>query len=911
MKVLQRMESIRGRFFSGVDLNSKKSILVKWSNILCSKKKGGLGVSSLYALNRALMCKWVWRFKTHKTLLWTRVIKAIHGEDGMNGSGFKISYKSIWRSILQEMETLKTKDMVLKQRYPRLYALEENKKVDVASKLLQESLSWSFRRAPRSGVEQAQLTDLTTYVEGVVLGNSRDRWILEVSTQTRWIKAVPIKVNIHAWKVRLDCLPTRLNISRRGIDIPSILCPVCGSVTESSSHLFFDCHVAKDNFRKICRWWEVDFMEVHTFDEWNSWIANLWMPIKHKILLEGFMMLRFVHNPSPNHPFIFDIDGRSLEFGREDFCLITGFLFGKYKLDPKEEDHSEFCKRVFPKIDNLKGEHLLKLLNEDVKFNQLDDEDVVRVCLLLALDYVFMGHDLRHMWALETFSNSIHWWRKDENVIPCGVAWSNGLKFEKSFVLAQTVKDQQQMIVDLQRRLLSVEQVTKKLRTGPSDVDHLDKNGNQYDNVPVGGLDHQSMNGTVKEVDESVAIDGLIRLRSQDVDHTSKESIVVDDNNFKDKDNEEAYFLTTQQVIDLVEEIFIDTPSGPDSTQVKNVKDVVESDIKTVVVPFQRQKFPGKVLVSPYVPLQSTEVKFKKRRRERKLNKSKRVIKTIFDSDGNEIKLLPWTEDLTRSPNAPKRTVTVPEHIMSLFRDKNRMEFKWTFPWGEDGHVVQMDFWEKLVGRSHAKRGWLSSDHLELWIDYLWQFREPDDDWAMASPYLSDMLSWLPQKIPLEVDDPIDFALAYRERMIEFYWKYKMFMMSFAFFISSPHSILRYAILFEVDALPPSCLTSSIRFTLSLAALVTSWQRRYGTAGLCAVEHWKIMKHVRYICLLRKVENKLHLLGDEWENFTRDNLNSSVRTLHFAKEGDDTFYVTGYNRDIIEWKGYDQLVVGD
>ncbi|GKA25465.1 RNA-directed DNA polymerase, eukaryota, partial [Tanacetum coccineum] len=166
-------------------------------------------------------------------------------------------------------------------------------------------LTWSFRRAPRSGVEQDQLTDLTTYVEGFVLGVTPDRWYWtldgsgefsvassrkviddnrfpEVSTQTRWIKAVPIKVNIHAWKVRMNCLPTRLNISRRGIDIPSILCPVCGSVTESSSHLFFDCLVAKDNFRKICRWWEVDFMEVHTFDEWVSWIVNLRIPIKHK-----------------------------------------------------------------------------------------------------------------------------------------------------------------------------------------------------------------------------------------------------------------------------------------------------------------------------------------------------------------------------------------------------------------------------------------------------------------------------------------------------------------------------------------------------------------------------------------------------------------------------------------------------
>ncbi|GJU25335.1 RNA-directed DNA polymerase, eukaryota [Tanacetum coccineum] len=220
MKVLQRMESIRSRFFSGVDLNSKKSIWVKWSKVLCSKEKGGLGGST------------------------------IHGEDGENGSRFKVGYKSIWLSILQEVETLKIKgihlnnfmqkklgngadtyfwedlwhgDMVLKQRYPRLYAPEVKKTVDVASKLSQENLTWSFRRAPRSGVEQDQLTDLMTYVEGVVLGVTPDRWYWtldgsgefsvasarkviddnrfpKVSNQTRWIKAVPIKVNIHAWK---------------------------------------------------------------------------------------------------------------------------------------------------------------------------------------------------------------------------------------------------------------------------------------------------------------------------------------------------------------------------------------------------------------------------------------------------------------------------------------------------------------------------------------------------------------------------------------------------------------------------------------------------------------------------------------------------------------------------------------
>lgn len=57
IKVLQKMESIRNYFFSGVDQSGKKLIWVKWNNVLASKEKGGLGVSNLYALNRALLFK--------------------------------------------------------------------------------------------------------------------------------------------------------------------------------------------------------------------------------------------------------------------------------------------------------------------------------------------------------------------------------------------------------------------------------------------------------------------------------------------------------------------------------------------------------------------------------------------------------------------------------------------------------------------------------------------------------------------------------------------------------------------------------------------------------------------------------------------------------------------------------------
>nr|GFC75689.1 RNA-directed DNA polymerase, eukaryota, reverse transcriptase zinc-binding domain protein [Tanacetum cinerariifolium] len=42
-------------FFNGNNLDSKRSIWVSWNKVLTSKEKGGLGVSNLFALNRALM----------------------------------------------------------------------------------------------------------------------------------------------------------------------------------------------------------------------------------------------------------------------------------------------------------------------------------------------------------------------------------------------------------------------------------------------------------------------------------------------------------------------------------------------------------------------------------------------------------------------------------------------------------------------------------------------------------------------------------------------------------------------------------------------------------------------------------------------------------------------------------------
>ncbi|GKC10430.1 RNA-directed DNA polymerase, eukaryota [Tanacetum coccineum] len=54
-----------------------------------------------------------------------------------------------------------------------------------------------------------------------------DKSLSDVDSKTRWIKYVPIKMNVHAWKVKTDSLPTRFNVSHRGIDIDSIMCVIC------------------------------------------------------------------------------------------------------------------------------------------------------------------------------------------------------------------------------------------------------------------------------------------------------------------------------------------------------------------------------------------------------------------------------------------------------------------------------------------------------------------------------------------------------------------------------------------------------------------------------------------------------------------------------------------------------------
>ncbi|GJS62465.1 RNA-directed DNA polymerase, eukaryota, partial [Tanacetum coccineum] len=154
------------------------------------------------------------------------------------------------------------------------------------------------------------LSLLHDLISSTLLSNVEDRWVWNLNgsglfrvsdirnlvdetflpkdeVATRWIKYIPIKINIFAWKVRLDRLPTRLNLVHRGVQVTSLACPVCSTSHENTSHILFSCSMASDIARLISRWWDLGWSPLGSYAEWLSWFKDIRMGSKLKSMLEG------------------------------------------------------------------------------------------------------------------------------------------------------------------------------------------------------------------------------------------------------------------------------------------------------------------------------------------------------------------------------------------------------------------------------------------------------------------------------------------------------------------------------------------------------------------------------------------------------------------------------------------------
>nr|GEV14445.1 RNA-directed DNA polymerase, eukaryota [Tanacetum cinerariifolium] len=191
------------------------------------------------------------RFFNQKDSLWAKVMQAIHRVDGRIDRDGKAGHASIWCDIIKEMDRLATQGIDLVSMMQIKIGNGSN------------TSFWEDRWRGEDGVEFEQWRDMLKSLDGVLLSLVEDRWkwvlngsgvftvastrqyidnkrLPGTSSKTRWIKEVPIKVNIHAWKVSLDGLPTRWNISRRD----SGHAPVTTSPPPHRHHLHHHHHLA-------------------------------------------------------------------------------------------------------------------------------------------------------------------------------------------------------------------------------------------------------------------------------------------------------------------------------------------------------------------------------------------------------------------------------------------------------------------------------------------------------------------------------------------------------------------------------------------------------------------------------------------------------------------------------------------
>ncbi|XP_071740916.1 uncharacterized protein [Rutidosis leptorrhynchoides] len=338
--IINKLESIRRDFFWGGSVDNKKMAWVKWDNILLPYKLGGLNIGALKNKNWALLCKWWWRFLNDDNSLWVRVIKSIYGKSG--GLGIISSVDNFnknfigrtWYNIINLGPSLSklgwdfsnsfckvigrgnnTKFWLepwcgpetLKDKFPRLFRLESNKMAEVAERVSWSNnepiCSWNWTSQPR-GRTGSDINTLIDKIKKVTpTGNEYVQWnwtsssdgsfttkkctiILTEVTNASIQSPVPTiinnllpqKIGIFVWRAKLNKLPVRTELDKRGIDLHSVRCPVCDEDIETIEHSMLKCKVAIELWDRIRKWWTLNSINIssisETFEDKNPNISS-------------------------------------------------------------------------------------------------------------------------------------------------------------------------------------------------------------------------------------------------------------------------------------------------------------------------------------------------------------------------------------------------------------------------------------------------------------------------------------------------------------------------------------------------------------------------------------------------------------------------------------------------------------
>ncbi|GKB67722.1 RNA-directed DNA polymerase, eukaryota, reverse transcriptase zinc-binding domain protein [Tanacetum coccineum] len=228
----------------------------------------------------------------------SEVIKAIHGGDvGLGTSGCFTN--GVWAAIIGSINTLHSNGILPKEtlrhrvgngtqikfwkdswigeeplniHYNRLFMLDLHEDCYIHDRWSPNGWIWNWSRPVENGRIGTIFSSMLAELQNVTLTDNLDSWFWQIGKDgvytvgdtrrhiddhilpsidvpTIWNKSLPRKVNVFMWRLRLDRLPNRFNLSRRDLDIYSITCLICNLMPETSSHYFFTCDIASSIWR--------------------------------------------------------------------------------------------------------------------------------------------------------------------------------------------------------------------------------------------------------------------------------------------------------------------------------------------------------------------------------------------------------------------------------------------------------------------------------------------------------------------------------------------------------------------------------------------------------------------------------------------------------------------------------------
>ncbi|KAJ9552360.1 hypothetical protein OSB04_016405 [Centaurea solstitialis] len=251
MNVTKNWQPLVDKFRNKFSAWKAKSLSIGGRLCLCKAVLGTLGtfMFSLYKAPKKVLGVYgrsTWRDKTEPDAQWRTVVR------GCNG--IHVPRHGTWRSILRVENDLRELGINISTHLKRkdddggwVWDLDNSKMYIVRS--------------------------LRTLIDGITLPIA--------DMETNWVRWLPGKVNIQLWRVLNNRLPTRDNLQNRGMNLNSILCPLCLSTAESLDHLLCSCSTTKTISAYLLSW--VDWWPTN-----DQTVVNMW----DKICSSGVNMLQ-------------------------------------------------------------------------------------------------------------------------------------------------------------------------------------------------------------------------------------------------------------------------------------------------------------------------------------------------------------------------------------------------------------------------------------------------------------------------------------------------------------------------------------------------------------------------------------------------------------------------------------------